>query len=248
MRSPTLITVLQCKGGVGKTTLATNLAAAAHLSGLRTLLLDLEDPKHRGLSSVWFTLRGADSPLGGLVTHLAPDTWTPSHFLSVAAGYDLIVCDAPASLARATLTAAVVSDFALVPMLVGPAEIFALDPVAELVAEADRQRAKAGAGPLPWACVLNRVQMGTKENQAMAEQLAARVAIIPAVLGDRLAYRRAIAAGECALTFRPRDVAAAHEAWALFEAVLAETKLANHPIATPEAAQSLRKRTSKRAA
>jgi chromosome partitioning protein len=248
MRPPTIVTVLQCKGGVGKTTVATNLAAAAHLTGLRTLLLDLEDPKHRGLASVWFALRTANSPLRELVTHLAPDTWTPSHFQSVAATYDLVVCDAPASLARATLTAAVVSDFALVPMLVGPAEVFALDPVADLIDQADRQRAKLSAPPLRWSCVLNRVQIGTKENQAMAEQLSARFDVVHAVLGDRLAYRRAIAAGECALTYRPRDLAAAQEVGALFEAVLAKTSLAERTLKLPEALQGARKAAAQQAA
>lgn len=233
MSRPVIVTVLQCKGGVGKTTVATNLAACAHLAGLKTLLLDLEDPRHRGLSSMWFALRSAESPLRDLVTHLAPESWTPSHFTSVASGYDLVVCDAPASLARATKSAATVSDLAIVPMLVGPAEVFALDPVGELVDEVNRQRAKLGVRELPWACVLNRVEFGTKENQAMAEQLMTRVDLLSCVLGDRLAYRRAIAAGECAMTYKPRDAAAAQEAWLLFERVAERTVLGERKLVAP---------------
>ncbi len=182
---------------------------------------------------MWFALRSPGSPLRDLVTHLAPETWTPAHFAAVAAGYDFVVCDAPASLARATAAAAVASDFAIVPMLIGPAEVFALDPVGELIGEANRQRAKLGVGPLAWACALNRVEAGTRENQAMAEQLAARVDLLPAVLGDRIVYRRAIAAGECPLTYRPRDSAAATEAWSLFEAVIARTSLAGRKLRLP---------------
>lgn len=248
MNRPTIITVLQCKGGVGKTTLATTLAATAHLTGLRTLLLDLEDPKHRGLSSMWFALRAPESPLRDLVTHVAAESWTPAHFRSVAAGYDLVVCDAPASLARATASAAIISDLALVPMLVGPAEVFALDPVTEMVEHIDRQRSKEGLATLPWSCVLNRVEFGTRENQAMAEQLSSRVDLIHAVLGDRISYRRAIASGECVLSYRPRDTAAAQEAWSFFEAVIAKTPLAERKLALPEAFRGATKRSLRRAA
>jgi chromosome partitioning protein len=233
MSEPAIVSVIQCKGGVGKTTIATTLAACAHLAGLRTLLLDLEDPRHRGLSSMWFALRSPESPLRDLVTHLAPDTWTPAHFTAVAAGYDFVVCDAPASLARATAAAAFASDLVVVPMLIGPAEVFALDPVAELVAEVNRRRGKAGRAALPWACALNRVAVGTRENQAMAEQLVTRVDLLTAVLGDRIVYRRAIAAGECPLTYRPRDSAAASESWSLFEAVVARTSLASRDLRVP---------------
>jgi chromosome partitioning protein len=233
MSNPTIVTLFQCKGGVGKTTVATNLAACAHLAGLKTLLLDLEDPRHRGLASMWFALRQPQSPLHGLVTHVVADSWTPSHIASAASGYDFVVCDAPASLARATSAAATVSEIGIVPMLVGPAEVFALDPVAELVLDVDRARAKLGLSPLPWACVFNRVQVSTRENQAMAEQLSTRVELLPAVLGDRLAYRRAIAAGECALTYRPRDGAAAQEAWTLFEAIIARTSLRSRELRAP---------------
>ncbi|HEY5261494.1 MAG TPA: division plane positioning ATPase MipZ [Solirubrobacteraceae bacterium] len=196
---------------------------------------------------MWFALRSPESPLRDLVTHLAPDTWTAAHFTSVAAGYDFVVCDAPASLARATAAAAIASDFAVVPMLIGPAEVFALDPVAELVSEANRQRGKAGRDALPWACALNRVEVGTRENQAMAEQLITRVDLLAAVLGDRIVYRRAIAAGECPLTYRPRDSAAATESWSLFEAVVARTSLASRDLRVPTE-PTRTKRTVRRAA
>jgi Mrp family chromosome partitioning ATPase len=42
-RTPVLtVAVLQQKGGCGKTTLAINLAAAAHLDGRRTLVVDMD--------------------------------------------------------------------------------------------------------------------------------------------------------------------------------------------------------------
>ncbi len=54
------IAVLNQKGGVGKSTLSTNLAAAAHLAGRRTLVLDLD---RQGSAFDWYSARAEGSPL-----------------------------------------------------------------------------------------------------------------------------------------------------------------------------------------
>jgi chromosome partitioning protein len=57
------IAVICQKGGVGKSTLASNLAAAAHLSGLRTVILD---PDPQGSLFDWKAARPTGSRLAGL--------------------------------------------------------------------------------------------------------------------------------------------------------------------------------------
>ena len=57
------VSVINQKGGVGKSTLATNLAAAAHLAGLSTMILDLDS---QGSSFDWFVRRAEGSALDGL--------------------------------------------------------------------------------------------------------------------------------------------------------------------------------------
>ena len=58
------IAVMNQKGGVGKTTLAINLAAAAHMAGLRPLVIDLDE---QASAFKWYQEREADSALAGLV-------------------------------------------------------------------------------------------------------------------------------------------------------------------------------------
>ena len=62
-----VISVILPKGGVGKTTLALNVAAAAHLAGKNTLLVDLDQ---QGSALDWYAARAnrPDSKLAGLST------------------------------------------------------------------------------------------------------------------------------------------------------------------------------------
>lgn len=57
------VALLQQKGGSGKTTLAVNLAAAAHLEGRRTLVVDMD---RQASAFDWSAARQDRSALDGL--------------------------------------------------------------------------------------------------------------------------------------------------------------------------------------
>ena len=48
-----------------------------------------------------------------------------------------------------------------------------------------------------------------------------------------MSYRRAVAHGECVITFKPKDASAAIEAWTLFQAVIVRTPLAGRSLKLP---------------
>ncbi|MCG8419259.1 MAG: AAA family ATPase, partial [Proteobacteria bacterium] len=89
------IAVVNQKGGAGKTTLATNLAAAAHLSGHRTLLLDL-DPQATAVD--WYHARSDESKLAGLNVMSFDARLKPNQYKHLSAGYDVVVIDTPPKL------------------------------------------------------------------------------------------------------------------------------------------------------
>ncbi len=101
------ICVIDGKGGTGKTTVSTHLAAAFALTGLQTLLVDLD--RHRGATR-WFKLR--DNREG-----LEHTTWK-NDFGYVAPGVQRVVIDCPASLRAGKVRDIVAeSDVIVVPLL-----------------------------------------------------------------------------------------------------------------------------------
>src|SRR6266516_4706428 len=98
-RGPTLIiSVLNNKGGTGKTTTSVNLAAAAAIEGKRTLLIDLASAEVE-LSST----PGREYILREALTPIKQD-------------YDNIIIDCPPNIGLLTLNALVTSDLVLIPV------------------------------------------------------------------------------------------------------------------------------------
>lgn len=103
-----ILSVVQQKGGEGKTTVAVNLAAALASSGSRTLLVDV-DPQQ---SATWWYEHGPGFAFE-LVADADPRNLARLRDLDV----DVIVIDTPGSLANVPVLSTVlqVSDFAILP-------------------------------------------------------------------------------------------------------------------------------------
>ena len=89
------VAVLQQKGGSGKTTLTVNLAAAAHLEGGRTLVVDMD---RQASAFDWSAAREDRSSLEGLSVVKADRAIALPRFREIAHGYDYVFLDGPARL------------------------------------------------------------------------------------------------------------------------------------------------------
>lgn len=104
----TRVCVINGKGGCGKTTVATHLAAGLAVSGLTTLLVDLD--RHRGASR-WHKIRPKSA------ARLSLDDWRKD-FGAVPKGTDRVIIDCPASLRLPQVREIVAeSDLLIVPLL-----------------------------------------------------------------------------------------------------------------------------------
>ena len=115
------------KGGVGKTTIAVNLAVAAEAFGMRTILFDL-DPQESAV--VWADRRKAEFPH---VEFLTERRLAEALKAAEAQGFKLAIIDTPPAAGTQAYTAAQVADLALVPCRPSLVDLDAVRRTAQLV-------------------------------------------------------------------------------------------------------------------
>jgi chromosome partitioning protein len=210
------IAVLNQKGGVGKTTLATNLASAAHLEGQRTLLIDMD---RQGTALDWSTARGEGSKLEGLATVKVDKALAIPRFREVSAGYDVVLLDGPARLGDVTRSAAVAADVALIPVQPGQFDLWACEETLKVLADADAIRAELGRAPVRRLFVVSRAMARTVLAQEAPKVLAEKGEVSKVVIHNRIAFTEAQTTGESVLTMQPKGPAAS-EIRALYKSLI----------------------------
>jgi chromosome partitioning protein len=207
------IAVLNQKGGVGKTTLATNLAAAAHLEGRRTLLIDHDA---QGSALDWGAARADGSALEGISVVKADRALALPRFRELARGYKVVLLDAPPRLGDITRAAAVAADVVLIPIQASAIDLWAVEDTLALLDSADSIRAELGKRAVRRAFVLNRAIAGTMLSREAPAALERHDVV--GTVHQRIAFPTAAQTGESVLT-TDADGAAAHEIRRLWRAV-----------------------------
>src|SRR5438477_610131 len=107
-----IISILNTKGGAGKTTVSVNLATAFALAGFDTHLVDTDK---EGTSIAWSGRR--DEPLTGLtVTSLPTADSLKKNIAAIDAKHDVVVIDGAPHLMPPLTIAVVVSRLVVVPV------------------------------------------------------------------------------------------------------------------------------------
>jgi chromosome partitioning protein len=199
------LAVINQKGGVGKSTLATNLAAAAHLAGRRTLMLDLD---RQGSGWDWFKARETGSRLDGLAVDRADRALDLPRFRKLSRGYDVVVCDGPPRLDDVARAAAVAVDVVLVPLQGGAFDWWASAETFALLDKADEVRAELNRPKVRRIFVLNGTRNTKLHRHALEAIEGVGGELAPVVIGNRVAFAEAAIKGESVLTVRPKSLAA----------------------------------------
>ena len=203
-----IITVGNTKGGVGKTTLAVNIAIARALSGRDVWLIDGD---RQGTAQTAISVRAQAGHLPGIACASYPDgPILRSQVQQQSAKFDDVVIDAGGRDSTALRAALVLSDVLLVPFQPRSYDVWALNDMAALVDEARSVR-----DGLRCFAVLNCADPG--ENSSDNLEAAAATAdvpqfeYLPTPLRRRKAFSNAAGAGQSVLEVRPQDVKAVSE-------------------------------------
>jgi len=206
-----IVTVGNTKGGVGKTTMAVQLALARALAGRDVLVVDGD---RQGSAQMAIAVRTEAGRLPGLTCVQYPDgPVLRAQVQRLATKYDDVVIDAGGRDSTALRAALILSDRLIVPFLPRSVDVWALADIAGLVDEADAVR-----DGLQAFAVLNAADPGASGDNAEAAAALAdfpRLVLLDAPIRRRKAFANALGLGLSVAELTPRDAKACEELAAL---------------------------------
>lgn len=184
------IMLLNPKGGCGKTTIATNLAAYYAGRGFQTALFDHDA---QGSSTRWLELRTDSQPgIHGVAAYQNPIGMTRSFQLRVPLNAERVIVDTPSGLSDANLPGLVrTADTIIVPVLPSPIDIDAMFSLVETL----RRVESVCKRDVRIAAVVNRVPTHRSGVRALEEALLSVGLNIATRLRETRRYPRASARG-----------------------------------------------------
>lgn len=192
-----IISLLNQKGGVGKTTLAVHLAMCLSKRNLRVLLVD-SDPQ--GSTLDWSASRGGE---GDLAVIGLPTRTLHKEIQAHRDNYDMIVIDGPPRVNELARAAIMASDLVLIPVQPSPYDVWAAKEITELLQEASifKEAQKS-------AFVINRKIVNTAIGRDVTDALAGYpIPVLKQAVCQRVAFAESAAQGRTVLETEPTSVA-----------------------------------------
>lgn len=189
-----IITLAAQKGGVGKTTLAVNLAVAAQAAGIKTALFDL-DPQES--ATAWSERREAELPH---VEPISARRLDQAIDAAEANGFALTIIDTPPAAGAEAAAAAQRADLVVIPCRPSLIDLDAIKRTSQLITSTGRTGVVVLNAAPPTASTL------LDDARTLAEATGLRVA--RAVLRERSAYRAAWPYGLGVIEHEPKGKAA----------------------------------------
>jgi chromosome partitioning protein len=192
-----IVSLINQKGGVGKTTAAVNLASGLAEAGNRILVVDA-DPQ--GSVVQWQSI--ADEAEFE-VLHL-PSPQLSKELKTVSRRYDHIVVDSPPAIEDITRAAIEVSNLAIIPIAPSPLDIWSSKETIALVNTLGKKYRKLNAKILIYRKIPG-TRLGKEARDAMQSY---NLDILATEISQRIVFVEAMIAGLSVLKYAPKSIAA----------------------------------------
>lgn len=181
-----VVGVLHGKGGVGKSTIAVNLARSLQLRGLDVVIIDCDA---QGTSQSWKASRenGTDLPA---VFGVDKASSLEADVQRLSDSFDVAVIDGGAHLDKMHTAIIKTSDLALIPVQPSPADIWPTEQIVDLI----KTRQEITGSP-KGAFVISRRKVGSKLGDGVQDVLSRFDLPVWTGTCDRVAYAQAMGKG-----------------------------------------------------
>jgi len=204
-----IISFLNQKGGVGKTTLAIHIADSLSRKDKKVLLIDA-DPQASALDWAENSENGNRFSVVGL-----PKKTLRSELRTIETDYDYIIVDGPPRVHEIAMAAIAASDLIVIPVQPSPFDVWSLKDIIDLVNEV-----KTINENLKTVLVINRKIVNTAIGRDVVNALADyNFPILKTAICQRVAYAESIGMGQTVLNTNS-DSKASEEIQALTNEIL----------------------------
>jgi chromosome partitioning protein len=194
-----VVSFLNQKGGVGKTTLATNVATALALQGHKVFFIDA-DPQGSALD--WSAAREGELlfPVVGV-----PKDTLHREIAALSAPYDWVVIDGPPRVHTVAKSAIAASNIVIIPVQPSPYDIWAARDVVDIIADVRVIKENLIA-----AFAINRKIANTAIGRDVTAALAdyPNIPVLKASMTQRVVFAESAAAGQSVLEVESQGHAA----------------------------------------
>lgn len=182
---PLIITLAHQKGGVGKSTLATNLRGYFAGGGYKTALVDIDPQGSLSKLVATFSDQEGRDP-ENVIVRGSFDTY--SQLIELLSPYDIAIIDTPPYLSKELEEVFEITNLILVPCKASPLDYLAIGDTLDLI-----RRTKERRPELIAAIVLTMTITGTDFTTSIRGELAkGDFPVLDTEIGNRVAYMRSL--------------------------------------------------------
>ena len=207
------------KGGVGKSTIATNLAIIRAKAGYDVLLIDADNQE---TSADFTSLRTQELGEAGYTCTKLNGAAVHTEGKKLANKYDDLIIDAGGRDTASQRAALVIADIVLIPFVPRSFDVWTLEPVSQMIAEARAINTKLKA-----YAFINRADSSGSENEDASNYIkeTKELKFLNKPLGNRKSFGKASAQGLSVVEVKPKDLKAIAEIENLYNEIFIHDRI-----------------------